>query len=284
MADVGKLMVEFFGSERLAILDALGAGPRRYTDLARTLKASEGELSRNLNRLAENGLVAKGADGGFQRTPLAASLLTYVPNLRFFAERADFVRTHAVHQLPASALQNIHALGQAEFRSDLMGVFEGIQTVFRTVKKQFLAQWIIGETVWDDRQLAQQEELAARIHQNETEVRAVVLKEELPVYENLPGEVLKRMKTRVVPSAAASIAMSDTHALVNFNGLDGRIDINYAFFGNDPQFLAWTQAVFEDGWARGAPFPGVIKSRVVDGRLPNPATLAAPPTRPRARK
>lgn len=280
MGDVGKLMVEFFGSERLAILEALDAGPRRYTDLARTLKASEGELSRNLNRLAENGLVAKGADGAFQRTPLATSLLSYVPNLRFLAEHADFVRTHAVHELPPSALQNIHALGRAEFRADMMGVFAGIQTVFRTVKKQFLAQWIIGETVWDDRQLAQQEELAARIEENDTEVRAVVLKEELPVYENLPGKVLARMKVRVVSSAPISIAMSDTHALVNFNGLDGRIDINYAFFGSDPVFLAWVKAVFDDGWARGSPFAGVIKSRVVGGRLETPATV---PKRPRTR-
>jgi predicted transcriptional regulator len=272
LAEMGKLMVELFGSERLAILEALEGQARRYTDLAKTLKASEGELSRNLNRLADAGLVSKRADGAFQRTPLASTLLTYVPNLRFLAEHSEYVRTHAFHELPSFALQNIHALGRAEFRSDLMPILDGITTVFRTVKKRFLTQWIIGETVWDERQAVRQDELARNIIDNDAEVRAVVLKEELPLYDNLPAEVLVRMQTRVVPSAAASIAMSDTHAFVNFNGLDGRIDNNFAFFGSDPAFMAWVEALVEDGWRRGTPHQGFAAARRTKKSDPVPRT------------
>src|SRR5581483_10278428 len=81
--DLGKAMQEVFGSQRLDILEALQEQPRRYSELAKSLKASEGELSRNLNRLVDAGYLAKGADGTFRPTPLASTVLAHVPSLRF---------------------------------------------------------------------------------------------------------------------------------------------------------------------------------------------------------
>lgn len=269
MAELGKLMVEVFGSERLAILEALEAGPKRYSELSKTLRASEGELSRNLGRLSEAGLVAKQPDGGFCRTPLAATLLRHVPSLRFLADNADFVRTHAVHELPTSALATIQALGRAELRSDLFSIMEGIQDVFRGVTKRFHALWIIADTVWDEQQLRSQQALADRIEANDAEVRAVMLEEEVPLYNNLPAAALHRMQARILPRAPVSLAISDSSAFVSFNGNDGRLDNNYAFVGRDPAFVAWCEGLFEEAWSRATPHTA--------GFRPQPPAARAPP-------
>jgi predicted transcriptional regulator len=251
--DVSKLASEVFGSGRLQILRQFELRPARYSDLSKALRSSEGELSRNLARLVEAGLATKHPDGSYTPTPLALVAMAQAPNLEFLATHDEFVRTHALHQLGPGFLRRLDDLGTAQLLHEPFALFGALQTVFRSIERRFWAQWIIAQTAFDENELDMQRELAQRIKAKRPEVRIVALVEEVPLYENLVSQFEELVQARTIPSAAASIALSDTAGLIQFNDLQGRIDTNYGFFGQDKRFLAFLADLIEDGWARGAP-------------------------------
>lgn len=251
--DVAKLATEVFGSGRLEILHQLRTKAARYSDLSKALRTSEGELSRHLGRLVESGLATKHPDGTYTATPLALVALSLAPNLAFLAKHDEFVRTHAFHELPRTFFSRLDDLAEAKLVHEPFELFGAIQTVFRTIEKRFWSQWIIGQTAFDENQLDVQRELGQLIASKRPEVRIVALTEELPLYQDLVAPFEGLVQARTIASAPTSIALSDTAGMLQFNDLQGRIDLNYGFFGTDERFLGFLADLVDDGWSRGVP-------------------------------
>lgn len=239
---------------RLDILEAL-AEPMRYSDLARDLAVSEGELSRNLKRLTDARLVDRGADGRFSLTPLARSALVFAPGLRVLQRQADFFAEHRLDELPDDLVRDCGALGGAQLLQDPFKMFGAIGEVFDGVRTFFWGQWIIQRQVFSPEEIAGQQILADRVRENKADARGVLLAEELPLVKHLPGGFEGLAKIRTVPTAPTSLAMSDAGAFLQFNDRSGRIDFNYAFWGNDPAYMAWCRRLFLHFWDVATPSP-----------------------------
>jgi predicted transcriptional regulator len=251
--DVARLAGEAFGAGRLDILKALESGTERYTGLAKKLRISEGELSRNLGRLVEVGLAVKRPDASYVLTSLARAVLAQAPNLEFLAQHVRFVGSHAFDQLPPRFLRRLDDLACGTYVDGPLPLFKAFQDVGRSIEKRFWAQWIIGQTAFKDDELDIQRELAQRIVAKRPEVRVVAMEDEVPLYHDLVSSFEALVQARTVPSAPTSIALSDTAGLIHFNDLGGRIDAGTGFFGTHPRFLAFLSDLIDDGWAQGAP-------------------------------
>lgn len=273
--DVSKLASEVFGSGRLEILRQLQLNAGRYSDLAKALRVSEGELSRNLGRLVEAGLATKHPDGTYSATPLALAALAQAGPLEFLARHDEFARTHALEQLSPPFLRRLDDLATCQVLTEPFAIFGAFQTLFRTIDKRFWSQWIIGQTVFDASQSDMQRELGQRLKERRPDVRIVALIEEVPFYHDLVSPIEDLVQARTVSSAPASIALSDTHGMAHFNDRQGRIDLNHAFFGTDPRFLRFLADLVEEGFARGTP----AKLTRPAPRKPAAATVKAPSTR-----
>lgn len=237
---------------RLDILEAL-IEPMRYSDLARSLAVSEGELSRNLKRLTDARLLDRGADGRFSLTPLARSTLVFAPGLRMLQGQADFFAEHRLDELPEDLVRDCGALAGARLLDDPFKMFGAIGEVFDGVRTFFWGQWIIQRQVFSPEEIAGQQILADRVRANKADARGVLLAEELPLLKHLPGGFEGLVKVRTVAAAPTSLAMSDAGAFLQFNDRSGRIDFNYAFWGSDPAYMAWCRRLFLHFWDIATP-------------------------------
>jgi len=254
--DASELAFEAFGSGRLEILRALEKAPQRYTDLAGKLPRSEGELSRNLKRLVEAGLLEKQASGAFAPTPLARAVLSVVPRLDLVARHAEFFQHHEVGGLAPHLLARLDALGSAALLRDPFAMFQAIQEVFGGARTHFLAQWIIQKQALTEEDHALNRILEAALDGKSVDVRGVLLQEELEVVRAGAPGLAGRFQLRVLGPAPTSLAMSDAGAFLQFQDRSGRIDFNYAFYGRDATYVAWCRDLFEDAWSRARPAYG----------------------------
>ncbi len=95
--------------------------------------------------------------------------------------------------------------------------------------------------------------LIDRIRTNKADARGVLLEEEMPIMKTMPAGFDRLLKVRTVTAAPTSLAMSDAGAFLQFNDMSGRIDFNYALWGNGPGYMAWCRRLFEHVWAIAQP-------------------------------
>lgn len=244
MVDFTEVMFEVFNSGRHDILQLLNERTLRFTDLSRQLNASDGELSRNLKRLLDSGLIEKHSSGAFEITPLAKAILTFVPGLRVLTRHMDYFRSHDITRLPKELILRLHDLSEAKFLSEPFKIFAAIERIFQDVKKQFYGLWVFGRETLTNEELSHSLRLKECILKNRTEVRALLLEKELPLFTKALPDFSGLAHVRVLKGTPTSLALGDTSGIVFFVDRSGRLDFNYAFFGENGNFLRWCYDLF----------------------------------------
>lgn len=247
MTSLQELLGLVFASGRLQILQALEAEPLRFTQVAKRLKISESEVSRNLKRLLESGLVSKRPQGSFRLTPTAHIVLGSVPAFSFLAEQQEFVNGHAVHQLPPAFLRRLDDLANARVVNDPFTIYGHLEHMFRNLEERFDGQWIIGKGL-GQQQLELHQLAKRRLAETHAKARTVMLRSEMPTMLKQSPDFLQHFETRVLDAAPTSVAATEKAAVVWFEDLEGRIDFSYALIGDDERFLAWTRDLFDHYW------------------------------------
>lgn len=266
MTELSQFLADVFASGRLQILQALESGPMRFTQVAKVLKASESEVSRNLNRLLSGQLVSKHPTKGFELTGSARIALAALPPLSFVAAHQDYVNTHAFGQLPPEFNRRLHQLAGARLVNDPFTIFGHLEHMFTTVEKRFDGQWIIGKGLGVE-QLELHRLAKRRLAETGAKARTVMLRRELSTMLKQSPDFLEHFETRLLDAAPTSVAATEHSAIVWFEGDGGHLDFNYAFLGDDPAFLSWTQDLFEYYWDRADPAPrSPLRSGVLAAR------------------
>src|SRR5689334_8372898 len=98
---------------RWALLRALALEPLRYTDLAKEVELSDGEVTRNLRLLTESGLVRKDLDNRFALSPLGQAALHFGEGLEVLGRHGHILSNLAVDRLPTAQLADLGALAHA---------------------------------------------------------------------------------------------------------------------------------------------------------------------------
>jgi predicted transcriptional regulator len=255
MPEPNELLTEVFASGRLAILQALEAEPLRFSEVAKRLKVSESEVSRNLNRLLGAGLVAKQPKGAFDLTPSARIALEFLPPISFVARHQEYINAHAIARVPPEFLRRINDLLVARLVKDPFTIYGHLEHMFRTLERRFDGQWIIGKAL-GHQQLELHRLAMQRLQETGATARTVMLRREMPAMLKQSPGFLEVFETRLLDAAPTSVAVTERAAVVWFDDLAGHLDFNQAFVGDHPQFVGWAQELFEHYWARAEPASG----------------------------
>lgn len=94
---VGSLFFELAGDLRLLMLTKLNQKSYRLSQLATELNATMQEAHRNMTRLIQAGLVAKGREGELMLTVYGRTVVMLMPSYNFLYRNKEFFQIGRAH-------------------------------------------------------------------------------------------------------------------------------------------------------------------------------------------
>jgi len=262
---VSSLFMELASETRFAILMSLSRHPARLTSLSRELDTTAQDVFRNLNRMAEEGLVKKG-DGEFSITEYGAMVVNQLPYFSFLREHRKFFETHSLTSsgIPNAYLLRIGELVKCSTINSVTEVFQKLKKLESgansSVKAMVSQAWPEEGEIFIDR-ASHGVQVQAIVGHNTIVPRSVI---------ETVGDTLEKLTkggfftTRMIEKVAIGIYIcDDAHAGLMFPRIDGEVDMTTLFVSKDSKFCAWCADLFNHFW-QGAKRADVKKTRVVD--------------------
>ncbi|HTZ61043.1 MAG TPA: ArsR family transcriptional regulator [Thermoplasmata archaeon] len=257
-ADLATFLFEIASNERLALLEAVLARPRKHTELTRTLDLTGSETTRHLSRLVAAGLVEKTGNGEYAPTPLARALWAGLPYLDFLATHRAFVATHDLTVLEPSFVARLGDLARGSFRQGAYEVVAVQEAALRGVRRR---AWVL--TV----QRFEQALPILRAKMSEGVDVRVIRPRDLVEAERRDGrDVERNFPFRLLPDVRFFLAVLDDTAGLCLPSLDGRLDMATMVFLADAAGYRWAEELFLRSWDRGREPPEGARPRGRAGR------------------
>lgn len=140
MEELEKLFVELSNTNRLNILEALGERDMRLSGLSKEFDIPSPEVSRNLKRLSESGLVTKTSNGKYRASPVGDLVLKIFPYLSFLFKNRETMNKHSISPIPEDLMFGSHPLADCEIRT---GSIEGFNLSTERFRKTEEFCWIM---------------------------------------------------------------------------------------------------------------------------------------------
>ena len=135
-----NLLFELSSEDRYSLLLHLQKHPQRLSNLARELKFSRQEASRNLARLSRAQLVHREVDGVFHLTSYGEQVLKFLPGFNFLSQYTDYFTTHTLSYLPREFFYRIGDLVNCPYIDDALLTFDDCERLFNQAQEQI---WFI---------------------------------------------------------------------------------------------------------------------------------------------
>jgi len=240
------LLFELSSEERMAIMRRLVEEPLRLSHVANRLAINVTEASRHLQRLGEQGLIQKDANGLHEVTAYGSLVLSLVPGLDFASRNRSFFAEHSSSVLPQKFRNRIGELSAGKRLSDTMTTFAHINQTLNDA-----------------------EEYAFSMKNNPIPLSGVSLREKIDCRSILQDDVSLRdiarergadvrgdIKRRFLPKVEVFILVTEKEAIFSLPYLNG--DIDYcSFTGKDPGFRDWCRDLFLHFWEEERPNPSI---------------------------
>ena len=241
------LFIELSHPGRLAILEHLGEGGLRLSELTRRVRIAPPETSRHLDRLRRGGLVERTSEGRFVLTGVGRLVADRLPWFQFVLRHQEFLRTHDLTVLPSSLIARLGELSDPETGSTFVDTLRAVQRVFLEARE---FAWFI-----TDQPMLTVREITERSDASRVPVRAIVTQGILnePVRPTTRADPSALFQVRAVASIGAGLAMNEREAGISFADLRGRIDYSSGLRGASPSFRGWCRDLFEEYWSQGRP-------------------------------
>ena len=238
MERLGEVLFLLASSDRMKLLSDLEKGDLRMTDLAGRLGASVQETSKHLGRLAEGGLIEKGASGTYKLTPFGRVVLDLTPSLGFVAEHRDYFLTHDISSLPNDLLTRIGELAENSYVDHVTNVITECQHLLGMAREYFYL--VLDQPLpWSLKR-----ELPETMS-----VRGIFQSDISPASYQLGRSILgPRAEIRFAESIKISFAVNEKIGGVVFPDLTGRPDYSCGFLGHEAAFQNWCVDLFERFW------------------------------------
>jgi predicted transcriptional regulator len=262
---ISNLFMELASETRFAILMSLSKKPSRLSPLSRELNTTAQDVFRNLNRMAEEGLVRK-ADGEFSITDYGTMVAKQVPYFSFLRTHRKFFETHnlAGSGMPSTFLLRVGELAECTVISSVTAVFQRLKklesSADTSVKAMVPQAWPEEGEIFIDR--------ASHGVNVQTIVghNTVMPKD---VAETV-GDTLNKMtkggffSAKMVDKVGIGIYISDDrHAGLMFPRADGEVDMTTLFVSDDETFCKWCSDLFGYFWQEAKRFD-IKKTKLVE--------------------
>ncbi|MHA2246681.1 MAG: MarR family transcriptional regulator [Candidatus Hodarchaeales archaeon] len=116
----------------------LGNQPATVSELANYMEHSLSEISRQLSRLSENGLVRKEPvpSRRYELAPLGRTAISIFRPLDFIFRHGEYFRNHHLTDIPISFRREIDALGEAKIISGTGNLMTFLREIIETARKE----------------------------------------------------------------------------------------------------------------------------------------------------
>lgn len=251
-SDAAELFLELASETRCAILASLASRPAKLSTLARALDVTVQEVHRNVNRMAEAGLVRKG-DGIFSLTEFGKVVVGQAPALVFMKSNARFFGEHTMAGMPDKFVHRIGVLQACELVSSMMPVMERLKKLEAGAEKSLRIMvsqaWVEEGKILTGKAAGGAEVLT--IAGGNTVFPREVMELIMPSLDKLRGAEM--IKSRMVDHVSIALYISDAQAAAMFPTAKGEPDMGSMFLGSDPAFIEWCNDLFDYTWAQARP-------------------------------
>ena len=244
MQGLDKLFFDLASESRLGILFELQAGSLRMQEIARRLKITDTETSRQLLRLSEASLIQKLPDGNYTLTQYGKLLLHFSRSFEFALKFKQSLLTRDIWRLPEPFINRLGELSQAASVAGTIDVLNCMESLISEAEK-----FLFGIV---DRPIHVINAKAVEKIQQGVILKAIFDECNVVFYQKIP-ETKGMLEKRVVDKIPATMLISEKSVAISLMSIDSREDIAL-FYGKDPAFLNWAKDLFNYYWERGKPF------------------------------
>jgi predicted transcriptional regulator len=262
---ISSLFMELASETRFSILMSLSKKSARLSSLSRELNTTAQDIFRNLNRMAEEGLVRK-TDGEFSITDYGAMVVKQVPYFSFLRKHRKFFETHSLagSEIPGKFLLRVGELADCSIINSVTAVFQRLKKLEScantSIKVMVPQAWPEEGEIFIDR-ASQGVQVQTIVGHNTVIPRDVI---------ETVGDTLNKMAkggfftTKMVEKVGLGIYISDdAQAALMFPRADGEVDMTMLFVSGDKEFCRWCSDLFDYFWQRAKRFD-VKKTKVVE--------------------
>ena len=239
-----KLFFELASESRLSILFELQMGSLRMQEIARRLKITDTETSRQLLRLSEASLIQKQPDGTYSVTEYGKLLLQFSRSFEFALKFKQSLLTRDNWRLPQPF---INRLGELSQTNSTMGTIEALNCMESLIAEaeKFLLCII-------DKPVHVINAKAIEKVEKGVSIKAIFEERNLQYYQKIP-ETKGLVEKKIINQIPATLLISEKSAAIDLISIDARED-TALFYGSDPEFMGWARDLFDYYWVRGKPF------------------------------
>jgi predicted transcriptional regulator len=252
---VGSLFFELAGDLRLLMLTKLSQRNYRLSQLATELNSTMQEAHRNMTRLIESGLVAKGRESELMLTVYGRTVVMLIPGYDFLYRNKDFFLDHSLGDLPTKFIQRIGTFQSCEMVHGVMAILQRWKNLY-SESEQYIKE-IMAQVPLD-----LIETVNSRVERGVKfsyifAANAVVPKGRTQLLQKLGwrnfisnGLVERRMTSEV----KVMMIFNEKQGCVLFPNMKGEPDLNTMFYGEEKEFLDWCIDLFAYQWEKAGPF------------------------------
>ncbi len=262
---ISSLFMELASETRFAILMSLYKKPAKLSSLSRELDTTVQDIYRNLNRMAREGLVAKG-DGVFRITEYGMMIVSQVPYFTFLKKRHEFFESHSIAKsgIPTKFLRRAGELAECELVDSVTAVFQRLKKIEtsanRSLKAMVAQAWPEEGQIFIDRASSGVDVFT--ITGYNTVFPTNVLDSVGNSLEKLAAAGF--FKPKMIEKVSVAIYLADDGpAALMFPNRGGEIDMTALFTSEDRMFCEWCADVFAYFW-QGAKRSDIKKIKLVE--------------------
>jgi predicted transcriptional regulator len=250
------LFTELASETRMLILEALGKKPAKLSSIARELNITVQDAHRNLDRMADSGLIMR-SEGTMFLTEYGKLVLKQMPYFRFLSKYRRFFEEHSLEGiLPDKFISRVGELYSCKIVSGTTTIFQIIKRL-ETSADRFVK--VMVSQAWP-------EEGAIFLHNAERGVETISiigLNTIFPknVKEDIMPQLVKPvaagiMKRRMIDKVSIALYIADDkEAGIMFpRRYDEEVDMNTLLLSNDPSFCEWCSDLFDHVWKNAKTF------------------------------
>jgi predicted transcriptional regulator len=261
---VGSLFFELAGDLRLSMLTKMSQKSYRLSQLASELDATMQEAHRNMTRLIDSSLVAKGKEGELALTAYGKTVVAIVHSYDFLYRNKDFFLDHSFGDLPPKFIQRMGAFKSCEIVHGVMAILQRWKNLYSGSEKyirEIMAQVPLDLIETVSSRIEGGVKFSYIFASNSVVPKGRTQLLQKVGWRNFISKGL--VERRMMPQVKVMTIFNEKQGCVHFPNMKDEPDLNVMFCSEDNQFLEWCADLFNYQWEKAGPFDeGSLKHEV----------------------
>jgi predicted transcriptional regulator len=255
MQSLYDLLFEVSNDFRYQIINLLNRKPMKISQISNQLNQTMQEVSRNANRLSENGLIYKDNNGFFHLTHYGEIIHILLYEMLFVSKHREYFITHTVKGISTEYITRLGELSGGKCIKNVMEFLYNVKEIIDDSKEHV---WLLVDqyplNLLSSTIEAIDRQVSFRILDENQNIiddyiypDSLAEKKTLAQYINAP-----QLEHRTIKKSGIFLILSENKCALAFP-LDG-ISFDYqGFIASDKRSMTWSEAIFQHYWNSSHP-------------------------------